>query len=57
LIYAIDAAGDQMLDIENLSDEELEAMGAKYEKIRAECIERESKKKPHRSSQSGGNKR
>jgi low affinity Fe/Cu permease len=49
LIYAIDAAGDQMMDIENLSDEELEAMQAKYEKIRAECIEREgkSKKKPN----------
>ena len=45
LIYATDAARDQMMDIENLSDEELEAMHATYEKIRAECIERERKPK------------
>jgi low affinity Fe/Cu permease len=39
LIHAIDAAGDQM-DIEKLSDEELAVMQARYEKIRAACIER-----------------
>ncbi len=41
LIHAIDAAGDQMMDIENLSDEELDIMQARYEKIRAECMERQ----------------
>jgi len=30
LIHAIDAAADQMIDIETLSDEELDAMQAKY---------------------------
>ncbi len=40
LIHAIDAAGDQMMDIEKLSDEELDVLQARYEKIRAECIER-----------------
>ncbi len=41
LIYATAGAGDQMLDIEKLSDEELNAMQARYEQIRAECIRRE----------------
>ena len=45
LIHAIDAAGDQMMDIESLSDEELDAMHAKYERIRAECIERDQRQK------------
>jgi low affinity Fe/Cu permease len=40
LIHAIDAAGDQMMDIEKLSDEELDILQARYEKIRAQCIER-----------------
>ena len=40
LIHAIDAAGDQMMDIEKLSDEELDVLQARYEKIRAECMER-----------------
>ena len=41
LIHATDAAGDQMMDIESLSDEELDALHAKYEKIRAECVQRQ----------------
>lgn len=45
LIHSIDAAGDQMMDIENLSDEELDAMHRKYEKIRAECIQRQQRSK------------
>jgi low affinity Fe/Cu permease len=45
LIHAIDAAGDQMMDIEKLSDEELDAMQARYEKIRAECIGRNPRAK------------
>jgi low affinity Fe/Cu permease len=40
LIRAIDTAGDQMMDIEKLSDEELDVMQARYEKIRAECMQR-----------------
>jgi low affinity Fe/Cu permease len=49
LIYATAAAGDQMLDIETLSDEELNTMQARYEQIRVECIRRggaASKHKP-----------
>jgi low affinity Fe/Cu permease len=41
LIYATAGAGDQMLDIEKLSDEELNRMQARYEQIRAECVRRE----------------
>jgi len=33
------------MDIESLSDEELDAMHAKYERIRAECIERDQRQK------------
>ncbi|HEX3661224.1 MAG TPA: low affinity iron permease family protein [Acidobacteriaceae bacterium] len=44
LIRAIDAAGDQMMDIEKLSDEELDVLQARYEKIRAACIERGERK-------------
>ena len=40
LIRAIDKARDQMIDIENLSDLELDELQAKYEKIKAECNER-----------------
>jgi low affinity Fe/Cu permease len=45
LIRATDAAGDQMMDIESLSDEELDVMHAKYERIRAECVERQQRGK------------
>ena len=38
--FAIDAAGDQMMDIEKLSDEELDVLQSRYETIRAECMER-----------------
>jgi hypothetical protein len=31
-----------MIDIENLSDEELEAMQTRYGKLRADCIEEEN---------------
>lgn len=36
LICAIDAAKDQMVNIEHLSDEELDKIAAKYEKVRAQ---------------------
>jgi low affinity Fe/Cu permease len=35
LIHAIDAARDQMIDIENLSDLELSEIQARFEKIKA----------------------
>ena len=41
LIRAIDKARDQMIDIENLSDLELDELQSKYEKIRAACNQRQ----------------
>jgi low affinity Fe/Cu permease len=46
LIRATKTAGDQMMDIESLSDEELDVMHAKYERIRAECMERKQRSEP-----------
>jgi low affinity Fe/Cu permease len=45
LIRAIDKARDQMIDIENLSDLELDELHAKYEKIKAECDSRQMGKR------------
>lgn len=44
LIHAITTAQDQMIDIENLSDGELDELAARYEKIRAECVARQKRK-------------
>ncbi len=44
LIRAVHDAHDQMIDIENLSDVELDELASRYEKIRAECIAREKRK-------------
>jgi low affinity Fe/Cu permease len=41
LIRAIDKARDQMIDIENLSDLELDQLQAKYENIKAACLRRQ----------------
>jgi low affinity Fe/Cu permease len=43
LIRAIDKARDQMIDIETLSDLELDELQARYEQIRAKCMERQTK--------------
>jgi low affinity Fe/Cu permease len=43
LIRAMDKARDQMIDIENLSDLELDELQAKYEKIKTEYTERQSR--------------
>jgi low affinity Fe/Cu permease len=43
LIHSIDAASNQMMDIESLSDDELNVLHKRYEKIRDECVKR---KKP-----------
>ena len=50
LIRATEAAGDQMMNIESLSDEELDVMHARYERIRAECMERQQRGKPERET-------
>jgi low affinity Fe/Cu permease len=44
LIRAMQTARDQMIDIENLSDLELDELAVRYERIRAECIAREKRK-------------
>jgi low affinity Fe/Cu permease len=41
LIHAIDKAGNQMMDIESLSDKELDILHEKYSQIRAECVDEE----------------
>jgi low affinity Fe/Cu permease len=47
LINSIDAAGNQMMDIEKLSDEELDVMQARYERIRTECVGRAKRAQPN----------
>ena len=42
LIHSIDAAGNQMMDIEKLSDKELDELEARYERIRAAAMKRET---------------
>jgi low affinity Fe/Cu permease len=44
LIHALDKARDQMIDIENLSDVELDELQVRYEAIRAACLAREKAK-------------
>ncbi len=41
LIRAVDKARDQMIDIENLSDPELDELKTKYENIKAACVARQ----------------
>jgi low affinity Fe/Cu permease len=45
LIHALDKARDQMIDIENVSDVELDHIQARYEAIREACLAREERKK------------
>ena len=54
LIYSIEAAGDQMMDIEKLSDQELDVLQGKYERIRAEYMQR--LQRPKRSAAKVGEK-
>jgi low affinity Fe/Cu permease len=44
LIHSIGAASNQMMDIESLSDDELKLIQARYEKIRAECVNRNKRR-------------
>jgi low affinity Fe/Cu permease len=46
LIRATDNAGNQMIDIENLSDLELDKLKVTYEKVKAACDARETQDKP-----------
>ena len=41
LIRAIDKARDNMIDIENVSDLELDELQARYEEVKAQCVDRE----------------
>ncbi len=51
LIRAVDKAHDQMIDIENLSDLELDELQVRYERIKAAYIERQGKtERKHASS-------
>jgi low affinity Fe/Cu permease len=43
LIRAVDNAGDQMIDIESLSDDELARMQEKYVAVREACLRRKRK--------------
>ena len=43
LIRAVDKAGNQMIDIENLSDDELARMQEKYVAVREACLRRQGK--------------
>jgi hypothetical protein len=43
LIRATEVAGGQMMNIESLSDEELDVMHTRYERIRAECMEKQQR--------------
>ncbi len=47
LIRAIDKAGNQMIDIENLSDLELDELQSRYEKIKAAHHERKANQPSH----------
>jgi low affinity Fe/Cu permease len=49
LIRAVDQAGNNMIDIEKLSDLELDELQARYEKVKAACVEREARDQQHDS--------
>jgi low affinity Fe/Cu permease len=43
VIRSIEGAGDEMMNIESLSDEELDAIEKRYERIRKECVTRHAR--------------
>jgi hypothetical protein len=45
LIHVIDTAKNQMMDIEKLSDEELDVIHEKYTQMRADCVDDEGEAK------------
>ena len=50
LIHALDNARDQMIDVESLSDLELDELQARYEAIRKACLAREQRQTPNGAS-------
>jgi low affinity Fe/Cu permease len=46
IIKSIDQAQYEMIDIEHLSDEELQKLAQKYQKVREECENRSKREKP-----------
>ena len=52
IIRSIQHAHNEMIDIEKLSDKELEELSAHYERIRAECERREAAGAPSRNDES-----
>jgi low affinity Fe/Cu permease len=46
IIQSIDQAHNEMIDIEHLSDEELQKLADKYQKVREECENRSKRQKP-----------
>ena len=48
LIRSTDAAGDEMMDIESLSDQELDVMQKRYERIREESVARQARSRTPR---------
>jgi len=53
LIRAVGKARNQMIDIENLSDLELDELQAKYEEIKRACIDRKGPLQAQRQRQTG----
>jgi low affinity Fe/Cu permease len=46
IIQSIDQAHNEMIDIEHLSDEELQKLADRYQKVREECEIRSKRQKP-----------
>ena len=47
IIKSIDKAHNEMIDIEHLSDEELQRLADRYQKVREECDNRRTQHKKH----------
>jgi low affinity Fe/Cu permease len=52
IIKSIDQAHNEMIDIEHLSDDELQTLADKYQKVREECDNRISRRKKEAPKQS-----
>ena len=52
IIKSIDQAQNEMIDIEHLSDDELQRLADKYQKVREECDNRISRRKKEAPKQS-----
>jgi low affinity Fe/Cu permease len=48
IIKSIDQAQNEMIDIEHLSDDELQKLADKYQKVREECDSRSRRRQPPR---------